>query len=249
MICPNCQKMIPDDANFCRYCGENITSIPIAKNESLTSEKSALKMDESDNIGNTVTEKKSSFKAFLLICVIALAIASALMYFRSSNDTKFTNNSLNTYTYMGKSSQLSMKVPFELKDTNPGVTDSTISNIVYKSGVSGNFKIEVIGIQYSFDVSMLSTSDFINGFIESLGEEKSIDNIEKINTVNATINGIPCTKQIFNYYDKQSKYNLQSLSVALKKNDEIWVVITGYKRNDSKARRFAEDIVSSINLE
>lgn len=136
-----------------------------------------------------------------------------------------------------------------LKDTDPGVADSTISNIVYKSGVSGNFKVEVIGIQYNFDVSMLSTSDFINGFIDSLGDEKRIDNIEKVSAVNTSINGIPCTKQVFNYYDKQSKYNLQSLSVALKKDNEIWVVITGYKKGDMKASKFAEELVGSIKLE
>jgi hypothetical protein len=142
-----------------------------------------------------------------------------------------------------------MKVPFELKDTNPGAIDSTISNIVYKSGVSGNFKLEVIGIQYNFDISTLSTADFINKFIDSLDDEKSISNIEKINSVNTSINGVPGTKQVFNYYDKQSRYNLQSLSVALKKNNEIWVVITGYKKNDIKASKFAEEIVDDIKIE
>jgi len=251
MICPNCKRIIPNDVNFCRYCGENITSTQNVNDDMLMSEEGTSKgnTDISDTKDDVITEKKSSVKAFLLLCVIALAIAGALMYFRSGNETKFTADSLQHYTYIGKTSQLSMNVPFELKDTDPGVADSTISNIVYKSGVSGNFKVEVIGIQYNFDVSMLSTSDFINGFIDSLGDEKRIDNIEKVSAVNTSINGIPCTKQLFNYYDKQSKYNLQSLSVALKKDNEIWGVITGYKKGDMKASKFAEELVGSIKLE
>jgi len=251
MICSNCKRIIPDDANFCRYCGENITSITNDKDEMLTSGKSVSKgyTDIRDIKENNITEKKDSFKAFFLLCVIALVIAGALMFFRSGNETKFTNDSIKNYTFVGKTSQLSMKVPFELKDTNPGAIDSTISNIVYKSGVSGNFKLEVIGIQYNFDISTLSTADFINKFIDSLDDEKSISNIEKINSVNTSINGVPGTKQVFNYYDKQSRYNLQSLSVALKKNNEIWVVITGYKKNDIKASKFAEEIVDDIKIE
>ena len=62
MICPNCKRIIPDDVNFCRYCGENITSTQNVNDDMLMSEEGTSKgnTDISDTKDDVITEKKSS---------------------------------------------------------------------------------------------------------------------------------------------------------------------------------------------
>lgn len=250
MICPSCKKIIPDDAKFCRYCGEKIELL----NEKNSNDKIELARDvENNDIPKEINDfpppkKDRPFMTFIVLCIIALALAGGLMYLRSGNDTELNSSNLTQYTCAGKSSQLTIKVPFELKDTKPDAVDSNVNNMVYKTGMSSNFRVEVVGIKYNFDISTLTTKDMMNGFMEILDDEKDISNIEKISLTDSVINGNECTKQTFTYYDKKTKDNLENMCVALKMNNEMWVVVTSYKKGDKKASGFAEEIINSIIL-
>ena len=251
MLCSSCGKIIPDDAQFCRYCGS-----PISKNSSLknqpvqevTTDKDISQDKMTNETTVTTHESKSAFKGYIILCLIALAIAGGFMYLRNINNTSFDESSLRSFTCIGESSKLSILTPFDLKDENPGPLDETIAHMLYKMGASGNFRVEVVGIKYTVDMSAVSNSDIMEYFIESLKEEKSISNMTKGDLINTTINGIPCSKQIINYRDRDTQYSLESVFLALKQRDEIWIVSTAYKKADKKAKTFSDSIINSIDV-
>ena len=251
MVCPKCGKIIPDEAKFCRYCGmlincdshksvekisngnlNNVSSI----NQNISTEKTSLKQSD------------SSFKGYIIICVIALAIAFALMYLRNINNISFDKDVLKTYTCIGSSSQLLIKTPFDLKDENPGPLDETVKHMIYKMGASGNFRIEVIGATYNVDISGLNNSDIMFISLESLEDERDIENINRGDLANVIINGNSCAKQTIHYYDRINKLNIESTLVVLNKNNEVWIISVAYKKGDSKAKDFAEHIINNLNV-
>ena len=240
MICPVCKNMVPDDAKFCRYCGQEILK---QSDLSKTSDKEVRNEVEKTNS----FPNEHSFKTFVIICVVALCIAAGVLYISNINSTSFSKDDIYTYTCKCESSYLTVEGPFELKDTDPGPIDSSIKTMFYKTGTSSNFKEEVVGVKYNFDISTLSTSDFMNSFIDSLNDEKTINNVVKGLQTEITVNNNQCTQQTFEYYDKASKNNLQAMSVALKKNDAIWIVVLSYKKGDKKAAEFADRIINNLH--
>lgn len=254
MLCPSCGKIIPDEAQFCRYCGSAVSSVkqnPNVQTEQLNDNISIKKntIDNNENHANATTKKSNSlFKGYLALCIIALVVAGGFMYIRNINNTSFDENSLKPFICIGESSELSILTPFDLKDENPGPLDETVAHMLYKMGASGNFRVEVVGIKYTVDVSAVNNSDIMEYFIDSLKEEKSISNVTKGNLINTTINGMPCSKQIISYRDRDTQYSLESIFLALKQNDEIWIVSTAYKKADKKAKEFSDSIINSIKV-
>lgn len=250
MVCPKCGKIVPDEAKFCRYCGilidyDSHKSVDKISNENLNNESSI-----NQNVSTEKTSLKQSdisFKGYIIICMIALAIAFALMYLRNINNISFDKDELKTYTCIGSSSQLLIKTPFDLKDENLPL-DETVKHMVYKIGVSGNFSIEVVGIIYDIDISRFRNSDIMFNLIELLEDEKDIENINKGDLANTIINGNNCARQTIRYYDRINKLNIESTLVALNKNNEVWVIIVAYKKGDQKAKDFAEHIINNLNV-
>lgn len=253
MFCQSCGKIIPEDAKFCRYCGKEITNIPFEASKENSSELSnSDKQSEfiaDDRHQKNYSKSSGSFRGFVIICIIALAIAGGLIYWRSSRNVNFDNTQLKNYTCTGLSSLLSINTPFDLTDENTGPLDEGIEKMIYKTGAADNFSIEVVGIKYNLDISMLDYEDAMDFMVESLKEDSGNSNIIKKGSIDkVTISGNKYAKQVINFYDKKSGLHLESILIMGIKNNELWFVTISYKNGDVKANAFANKIMSTVDL-
>lgn len=254
MFCPSCGRAISEEANFCRYCGEKITKELQSKEKSLESKSKeydvSTQRDFKNSKSNSVKAYSGVMKGFLLLGLVILIIPIGLWYLSASNSNgnSFDKKALTKYTCTGASSQLSILVPFELKDGKTGMLDETISHVTYKLGNSKDFKMEILGIEYNVDVTTVSNEqalDYLTNYIE---ENIDFDNIVRGNVVDIVINGNQCAKQVIHCWDKKNNYNLEWNFILLRKDNEIWIVATAHKIGEKNAIEFTDHIIRSLSV-
>lgn len=200
------------------------------------------------NMQNDNSGSEHSFLGYVALCAIALLVAFGYMYLRNIGNTNFDRSSLKRYTCLGVSSKLEIDIPFDLTDGDTAPLDETGERMIYKIGASNNFRIELAGIRYNFNVNMLSSSDIMRWLTTFLEEDNTFSDIKKSAVTNATVNGIACARQTVNFFDKSIGVKLESKLVLFKKNDEIWMISIAYKEADKTAANFAETIINCIEV-
>ena len=106
MICPKCNKEIPDNSTFCNHCGEKITpQKPELEQPSLvdnTSVSSEANTPESTNKRTLSTKKKPIFIELSIILVLITAFAVFFGYRHYKHKT-FDFTAIDIVRYLDKS--------------------------------------------------------------------------------------------------------------------------------------------------
>ena len=89
MICNRCRNNIPDDSEFCQYCGQKIKVIIMEKVETQTEWMGKYKklMNDTD-----VIKRKRNTAIIILSILLAVSIIAILLLSNSISDLKEANN-------------------------------------------------------------------------------------------------------------------------------------------------------------
>lgn len=256
MYCKQCGKIIPDDSVFCPSCGtqqetmgdDNLKTSPSTNDTEFARNLSS----NTDNIHNTVyqpnNKKSSSFRSYILLCVFAVVVAGILTLILSYGNTDFSQSKLEKTSITTANTTLSILTPFKLKDGKFEMP-SECKKVVYKTGTSSNYSIEVVGFQFKDISTSVDYTAFLDNFVQEMKNSKEFLFTKPPTPAEAaSINGRKGATKRFFIKDSSAKKNIEGNIYALSKSNELWLIMFLYKENDNDAKKITNTIVNKIEL-
>lgn len=231
MYCRKCGKELPDDALFCKYCGEKIKIQDYSN--------CANKLPKTDKLD---VVSKVGVKGIAVLCLIVFVIVAcinAINYY----GWPFSNH-LKEVNIEGFNASLSMLSPIEMKDErmfNPG---PDIKRYIYKTGKDEKYICEVLEIEHINSHGEYSDTDVLISLVQDM--KKTTSNLLSGKYEKVSIGKLNGTKVNVTYTVGKDKYNAQYL--AFHKNNDIWCVNIGYKASNKDGEMISEKVVESIKI-
>lgn len=95
IICPKCKQELPEDSQFCHFCGANIEASVISSAENIPQKTIVEPSPVIHTLNHTETAKKSKKKPIIITVIICLAIALAIgiaAFLQSNSDDLGSND-------------------------------------------------------------------------------------------------------------------------------------------------------------
>jgi hypothetical protein len=268
MFCFKCGKQIPDDSEYCLFCGVKIAKndngsehIPEVNNTSISSTNTVVRENNNINVqaynnNSTRPYKKIGKKIgkkilYAIVCIVSFFIVCTVIALVnvSMKSYDFNPDKLAVHTYKGLNTTLTMQGPFDLQ-MEKGGTSSEIEQILAGRKDEKNFMQDVFAVKYKNKIDNNKIGNILFSRVLMYGNDTDsrfiITDTPVIKEEN--IGGMKAATTAVKAYDKhiQNKRTLKFITIL--KENELWLICLGYPSDDEAASKFVTKMVDSIDV-